>query len=418
MEGEGAVFHWFQFVVGLEVRESPQSAIDDMRETFLLGYLRNGKVWIECNSSRREPLLHIPSRPRPPSCPLTASAEAVASLGSRCKPGMHSCTYYIHPRNDFFADQRNVWPFCSPLSTNRAQASLLQSSWFRLVAIDFGIQWVGCILAIVFKTEKFYDLTGSMTFILITYLSQAWSDHSWRQFIQSHMVMAWACRLGLFLFLRVMKDGQDKRFDEAKQEPLRFLVFWTLQGVWVIVTLLPTLWLNDNSRRVPIGIRDYIGWGIWVLGMFFEVTADLQKSIFRNNPDNKSKFIQSGLWSISRHPNYFGEILLWYGLYISASSVFRGSEYLLVLSPIFVQLLITKVSGIPLLEKASDKKWANLAEYQTYKRNTSVLVPFWPCISFYDGGHIAAGQKAGSSSRHQAWVILALWPGTLSCCQQ
>lgn len=254
--------------------------------------------------------------------------------------------------------------------------TLWNSSWFRLVIIDFGIQWVGCTLAVAFKTEKFYDLAGSLTFITMSLLSYEWSKNTWRQFIQSHMIVAWAARLGLFLFIRVIKDGKDSRFDDAKRQPLKFCAFWNLQGVWVIVTLLPTLLLNDSSRNPRLGVRDYVGWALWAIGMFFEVTADLQKTMFRNKPENKGKFIRSGLWAISRHPNYFGEILLWFGLYISASSVFRGWEFASVLSPIFIYLLITKVSGIPLLEKSADKKWGNLAEYQKYKRGTSILVPF------------------------------------------
>ena len=90
----------------------------------------------------------------------------------------------------------------------------------------------------------------------------------------------------------------------------------------------------------------------------------------------QGKFITSGLWSLSRHPNYFGEIMLWFGLYLSASSVFKGWQYLSVLSPVFVHLLITKLSGIPLLEQAGLKKWGHLPEYQNYLRNTPILVPF------------------------------------------
>ena len=194
-----------------------------------------------------------------------------------------------------------------------------------------------------------------------------------------------------------MKDGKDKRFDKVRDQPLRFLVFWLIQGLWVFVTLLPTLMLNESKRDRPLGAQDYIGWAIWAAGMVFEVTADLQKSAFRRDPANdvrlkfqlrkgyqfftvfsmfQGKFINTGLWSISRHPNYFGEISLWFGLYVSASSVFSGLEYLAVLSPVFVHLLITKVSGIPLLEKAALKKWGSLPQYKEYLKNTPVLVPF------------------------------------------
>ena len=135
--------------------------------------------------------------------------------------------------------------------------------------------------------------------------------------------------------------------------------------------------LNNEVRDKPISKQDYLGWALWATGMFFEVVADYQKAAFRRNPQNAGKFINTGLWSIARHPNYFGEILLWFGLYISASSVFKGPQYLVVLSPIMVHQLITKISGIPLLEKSGMKKWGHLAEYKAYLRNTPNLVPFW-----------------------------------------
>jgi len=254
--------------------------------------------------------------------------------------------------------------------------NIFGSSIGKIFLIDIGIQWVGWAFAVAFKTEKFYDLTGSVTFILSAYLSHEWSPQTTRQNVQSHMVMGWAARLGLFLFARILHDGEDKRFVRAKEDPSLFFKFWTIQGIWVFVTMLPTLMLNSSERDRPLGNLDVIGWGLWAIGMGFEVIADFQKSAFRRNPNNKGKFITTGLWSISRHPNYFGEVLLWFGLYISASSVFRRFQYLSVLSPVFVYLLITRLSGIPLLEKAGLKKWGHLPEYQNYIKNTPCFIPF------------------------------------------
>ena len=128
--------------------------------------------------------------------------------------------------------------------------------------------------------------------------------------------MAWAARLGLFLLIRVIRTGGDRRFEKALQNPLLFFQFWFLQGLWVFVTLLPTLMMNLAERELALGVRDYLGWFLWAVGMAFEVVADMQKSQFRAQPDNRGQFIRTGLWSISRHPNYFGEILLWFGLYM------------------------------------------------------------------------------------------------------
>jgi len=254
--------------------------------------------------------------------------------------------------------------------------NVVSSHLFQTLATSMGVQWVGWAFASYFHTEKFYDLAGSLTFILLSHMSHAQSKMTVRQSLHSWMIFAWACRLGTFLFMRVLKDNGDKRFDKARDSPGTFLVFWTLQGVWVWVTLLPTLILNTQRRDAVIGNRDYLGYALWTIGFLFEVVADMQKSIFRANPNNDGKFISTGLWSISRHPNYFGEILLWFGLYVSGSSVFRGYQYMSVISPIFIFLLITRVSGIPLLEKSGLRKWGNLPEYKKYLEDVPVLIPF------------------------------------------
>jgi len=248
----------------------------------------------------------------------------------------------------------------------------------QIFMVDIGIQWIAFLFANYFKTEKFYDLTGSITFITSMYLSYNLSPvKTTRQLVQSTMVMLWAFRLGTFLFVRVIKDGQDRRFDKIKASALRFFNAWTIQGLWVFITSLPTLMLNDsNVQDQSIGLLEKTGWAMWALGMTIELAADYQKTVFRSNEANKGTFIRSGLWSISRHPNYFGEILLWAGLYVSASSVFSGYQYLAVLSPVFVYLLITKLSGVPMLEKAGEKKWGHLKEYKQYLSNTPCLVPF------------------------------------------
>jgi len=251
------------------------------------------------------------------------------------------------------------------------------SSYAKLFLIDIGIQWAGATAAIIFKTEKFYDLLGAVTNILLAQLSYEFSrKQTARQLVQSNLVTLWAARLGLYLFIRILKDGRDKRFADAKKKPIIMYVFWTVQAAWCYVTLLPTLMLNEQARDPPLGPQDYIGWSLFGVGFLFETVADLQKTMFRGNKDNAGKFITSGLWGISRHPNYFGEILLRFGLYISASSTFRGWQFLSVLSPVFVHVLITKLSGIPMLEKGADKKWGGQEDYENYKKNTPILVPF------------------------------------------
>jgi len=254
--------------------------------------------------------------------------------------------------------------------------SVVDSQLFQMFATSLGINWAGWAVSALLHTEKFYDLTGSLTFILISHLSHNRSSMNTRQNFQGWLIFAWACRLGTFLFMRILKDGSDKRFDKARDNPATLFKFWTIQALWVFITLLPTLLLNGERRSVPVGHRDYVGWALWGLGFLVEVVADMQKSIFKADPRNEGKFITTGLWSLSRHPNYFGEISLWFGIYISCSSVFKGVQYLSVLSPVAVMLLITKLSGVPLLEAQGMAKWGHLAEYKKYLEDVPVLIPF------------------------------------------
>jgi steroid 5-alpha reductase family enzyme len=181
---------------------------------------------------------------------------------------------------------------------------------------------------------------------------------------------------------RVFRDGGDSRFDEVKKQPGAFLVYWLMQGAWVWVTALPCFLVNGlTSPRVsPLHAGDWCCFSLWVFGVLFETAADVQKSKFKSDPANRGKFIDVGLWSISRHPNYFGEIIVWLGVCGVALSANAGVGVSLaaLCSPAFVALLLTKVSGIPILEKAADERWGGEAKYLEYKKNTPCLVPKIP----------------------------------------
>ena len=187
--------------------------------------------------------------------------------------------------------------------------------------------------------------------------------------------MIWAVRLGTYLFRRIRKAGKDARFDELKTSFPRFLLTWTLQGLWVSLTLSAALAAITTTTRKGLDIFALIGFLVWVLGFAFEVAADTQKSRFRADPANKGKFIQTGVWAWSRHPNYFGEIVLWIGVAIIAVPVLRGWQWVTLISPVFVTLLLTRVSGVPLLEKRADEKWGGQDDYEAYKERTPVLIP-------------------------------------------
>ena len=236
------------------------------------------------------------------------------------------------------------------------------------------IQFVAFVPAYLMQTERFYDLTGSVTHISVTALAlTATGRYDPRGILLTGLVVIWASRLGLFLFMRIHADGKDGRFDEIKPKPIRFLVTWTLQGLWVFLTLCAALTAITVQHTPELGVLDAVGLVLWGVGFAVEVVADQQKKAYRAR--HPGRFIDGGLWSWSRHPNYFGEIVLWIGVAVIATATLEGSRYVVWISPVFVTLLLTRVSGIPLLEKRADKRWGHDAEYQAYKTRTPVLIP-------------------------------------------
>ncbi|ABK02343.1 protein of unknown function DUF1295 [Arthrobacter sp. FB24] len=251
---------------------------------------------------------------------------------------------------------------------------------FPLFAVGVGaaflIQWLAFIPAFKAQTEKFYDLTGALTYISITLLLVLLTPGvDARGLLLAAMVVAWAARLGSFLFRRVSRHGKDDRFDEIKPSFLRFLNAWTIQGLWVVLTAAAAWIAITSATRVALDGWALAGFVVWAAGFGIEIVADNQKGRFKADPANDGKFISTGLWSKSRHPNYFGEIVLWIGVLLIAIPVLEGWQWVALLSPVFVALLLIKASGIPLLEKKADSKWGGQADYEAYKKNTPVLIP-------------------------------------------
>jgi steroid 5-alpha reductase family enzyme len=246
------------------------------------------------------------------------------------------------------------------------------------VGLAFLIQWLAFIPAYLQRNESFYDLTGSFTYISVTTLAVILSPVvDGRSWLLLGLVVIWAARLGSFLFRRIRKAGKDARFDEIKRSFPRFLLAWTIQGLWVTFTLAAALAAITTATRKGLGLFAIIGFAVWLAGFAFEVVADSQKSRFRADPANKGRFINTGLWAWSRHPNYFGEIVLWIGVAIIAMPVLRGWQWVTLISPVFVVLLLTRISGVPLLERRADEKWGGQEDYEAYKARTPVLIP-WP----------------------------------------
>ena len=247
------------------------------------------------------------------------------------------------------------------------------------IIVVYLIQWVAFIFSYIKKTEKFYDLTGSFTYISISFfLILAIPDIDGRAVLLFVMVIIWATRLGTFLFNRVMQAGKDDRFDAIKVDFFRLLLTWTLQGLWVSFTASAAWAAIATTNRKELGIIAVIGFIIWAIGTIFELLADAQKSEFKAKPENDGKFIRSGLWALSRHPNYFGEIIIWIGVAVVAIPVLSGWALLTLISPLWVIVQLTLISGIPMLEKKADKRWGGQEDYERYKKNTPVLIPRFP----------------------------------------
>lgn len=247
------------------------------------------------------------------------------------------------------------------------------------VGLAFVIQWLAFIPAYLLQSERFYDLTGSLTYMAVTATAVALGPEiDARSLVLLAVVVIWAARLGGYLLRRIRKAGKDDRFDEIKPSFPRFLIAWTTQGLWVTLTLAAALAAITTSEREQLGALSFVGLAVWVVGIGIEATADYQKSRFRADPASKGRFIRSGLWSWSRHPNYFGEIVLWVGVALIAVPVLHGWQWVTLISPVFVAFLLIRVSGIPMLERKADGKWGGQEDYEDYKAGTSVLVPLPP----------------------------------------
>ena len=242
-------------------------------------------------------------------------------------------------------------------------------------SISYVLHWLIFIPSFIYQTEHYFDLTGSISYLtgigVAFYLNPSVDP---RDLIIGAMIVIWAIRLGTFLFMRVKQDGKDGRFTVMKTQFHWFLMTWTLGGLWVFLTMAAGLAAITSNVAAPIGIMTYIGIALWIFGFSIEVIADKQKRIFKKQPNKEKEFITSGLWAWSRHPNYFGEITLWFGLTLIALPVLSGWQLVTLISPIFVYILLTRISGVTMLEARGMKKWGDDPEYLNYIKDTPKLM--------------------------------------------
>ena len=245
------------------------------------------------------------------------------------------------------------------------------------VLLAYIIHWIAYIPAYIFQTEKFYDITGSITYLGVVWFVFLSSYQSislnFGNLILALLISIWTIRLGIFLFMRIHKAGEDKRFRSIKTSATQFLMTFTLSGLWVTLCSMCALVAISSSDGIVMNAITYIGIILFIIGFGIEIIADNQKTAFRSIEANKDKFITSGLWAKSRHPNYFGEVLLWFAVAVISFSSLEGLQLITLISPVFTYLLLVYVSGVRMLEDMNDKKWGNNEEYVNYKKNTPML---------------------------------------------
>ncbi|WP_342252412.1 DUF1295 domain-containing protein [Spiroplasma endosymbiont of Amphibalanus improvisus] len=264
--------------------------------------------------------------------------------------------------------------------------------------ISLGINLLFFIFAYTFKSDKFTDITYSLSFILIALILMIWNQaYSWFQISIFIITTLWAIRLGSYLLIRIMKTKVDHRFDNMRDHFWKFLGFWLLQATSVFLIIIPAAFCfsYNNDYFNEFNYYSMIPLAIALLGLIYETVADIQKYKFKNK--YPKDFINIGLWKQSRHPNYFGEIIFWYSvctaiilnmlLNVSNQSITNTNDLLwtlsLFLSPLYIQMLLIFLSGVPLLEKSTYKKYGSSKDYENYVKHTSCVIPY-----FGKKGHI------------------------------
>ncbi|KAI8848582.1 hypothetical protein BC829DRAFT_362396 [Chytridium lagenaria] len=304
--------------------------------------------------------------------------------------------------------------------------SAIGSSLLTTFLVDFTIQLVFYIISAILKTEVLYDLSGALTYATCVIVALVWrrsdqtdptidngiSSLAARQIIVAVLVLVWCARLGGFLFLRVLRTP-DKRFDELKENFVKFSIPWVLQVVWIFLTAFAAF-----CSRQPSGTQrsliwsDYVGLAIWLFGFTFETTADFQKQIFKNKFPRD--FIQTGVWRYSRYANYFGEVTLWTGMFVLCTAGFAEAwQWVAIVSPVFVFCLIYFVSGVRLLEESSEKRYGANPDYQVYKARTPKFIPWIPKKDVIP--QITSRQLPYHRSRKHRLSTLSIKPHTSTC---
>lgn len=255
---------------------------------------------------------------------------------------------------------------------------MLENIFISTLIVSLLIQVLFFSYAAIFKTDKVTDLSYGLTFIALAIFALIKNQTFYSyQILVTVLIFFWGIRLASYLFIRILKTKKDERFDGIRENFWKFAQFWLLQAIAVWLISLPSSYLLSLKTNTNLNSSMIVGLLVWLMGLTIETIADWQKFTFKNNPNNKNKLIMSGIWKYSRHPNYFGEISCWWGIFIYSSTLQSGLSWLTILGPSFITFLILFVSGIPTLEKKYNERYQNDPTYQTYKKRTSLLVPWF-----------------------------------------
>ena len=238
-----------------------------------------------------------------------------------------------------------------------------------------------------YPSSRLFTVAYGTNFVALAIITFCLNEtYAARNVIVMCAVVVWGLRLAFYLFSRVRAMGKDARFDGTRDNIPKFALFWLGQIVTVWIVSIPFSLLSSRDVIIPLGWQDGLGIGLWVVGFVLETVADFQKFRFKNNPETAKQMYMGGVWRASRHPNYFGELLQWWGIWSITTSVNDSTTpllYISVLSPLFLTALILFASGIPTLEVPWNKKYGGDPDFRMYRERVPPLITFIPAC--YEG---------------------------------
>jgi steroid 5-alpha reductase family enzyme len=242
--------------------------------------------------------------------------------------------------------------------------------------ISFAIQAFFFAFAATLKTDKVTDLSYGLTFIVLAIFWLIRNDVAIDslKILVAVLVILWGVRIAGYLLFRIIKTGTDDRFDDRRDDVIAFAKFWILQGTAVWAIMIPAVYMLSRTEELAITGYAIVGSIVMLVGLVIETVADQQMYRFKFHKDSKGKWIDKGLWHYSRHPNYFGEMIVWWGIFIIGFPIYEGLGWLTIIGPIFITVLLRYVSGVPLLEKKAEKRWGDNPNYIKYRESTNLLI--------------------------------------------